>query len=106
MLINIFCHVKGIEYNASEKMDEVKKEREIKHSNTRFDGNPFAVASHKNTMANAVAQQASKQQGKIGPDGKELVVNQGPSVNGYGFVATPSPAPGKVQINLTKVLKD
>lgn len=84
----------GIEYNATEKMDEVKKEREIKHSNTRFDGTPFAVGTHKNTMANAVAQQASKQQGKIGPDGKELVVNQGPSVNGYGFVATPSPAPG------------
>ena len=32
--------------------------------------------------------------GKIGHDGKELMPEQSPQVNGYGFVATPSPAPG------------
>lgn len=34
-------------------------------------------------------------QGKVGPDGKELIPQESPKVNGYGFVATPSPAPGK-----------
>lgn len=34
-------------------------------------------------------------QGKVGPDGKELIPQESPKVNGYGFVATPSPVPGK-----------
>lgn len=34
-------------------------------------------------------------QGKVGPDGKELIPQESPKVNGYGFVSTPSPAPGK-----------
>lgn len=34
-------------------------------------------------------------QGKVGPDGKELIPHESPSVNGYGYEATPSPAPGK-----------
>lgn len=92
---NMLMYVpEGMEYSPSEKIEEVKKAREIKHSNTRFSGNPFAVSTHKSNMAQAVAQQASKQQGKIGPDGKELVTAEGATVNGYGFVATPSPAPG------------
>lgn len=33
-------------------------------------------------------------QGKVGPDGKELIPHESPTVNGYGFEATPSPAPG------------
>lgn len=34
-------------------------------------------------------------QGKVGPDGKELIPQESPRVGGFGFVATPSPAPGK-----------
>nr|XP_006248698.1 splicing factor ESS-2 homolog isoform X2 [Rattus norvegicus] len=33
-------------------------------------------------------------QGKVGPDGKELIPQESPRVGGFGFVATPSPAPG------------
>lgn len=33
-------------------------------------------------------------QGKVGPDGKELIPHDSPTVNGYGYEATPSPAPG------------
>lgn len=33
-------------------------------------------------------------QGKVGPDGKELIPRNSPTVNGYGFERTPSPAPG------------
>lgn len=34
-------------------------------------------------------------QGKVGPDGKELIPHESPTVNGYGFERSPSPAPGK-----------
>lgn len=34
-------------------------------------------------------------QGKVGPDGKELIPHESPTVNGYGFENMPSPAPGK-----------
>lgn len=34
-------------------------------------------------------------QGKVGPDGKELIPQDSPRVGGFGFVATPSPAPGE-----------
>lgn len=34
-------------------------------------------------------------QGKVGPDGKELIPQESPRVGGFGFVATPSPAPGE-----------
>ncbi|XP_033693328.1 splicing factor ESS-2 homolog isoform X4 [Delphinus delphis] len=33
-------------------------------------------------------------QGKVGPDGKELIPQESPRVGGFGFIATPSPAPG------------
>lgn len=34
-------------------------------------------------------------QGKVGPDGKDLLPHESPKVNGYGYVGTPSPAPGE-----------
>lgn len=34
-------------------------------------------------------------QGKVGPDGKELIPHESPRVGGFGFVSTPSPAPGE-----------
>lgn len=34
-------------------------------------------------------------QGKVGPDGKELIPHESPTVNGYGFETMPSPVPGK-----------
>ena len=34
-------------------------------------------------------------QGKVGPDGKELIPQESPRVGGFGFIATPSPAPGE-----------
>ena len=60
--------------------------------NTRFQENPF-----KDT---AVAQEGAKNpfskapEGKIGLDGKEIE-KETPKVNGFSFVKTPSPSPGK-----------
>ncbi|XP_071619078.1 splicing factor ESS-2 homolog [Heliangelus exortis] len=75
--------------------DEVfKKPREVVHRNTRFVRDPFSQAVSKSQLQQAAALNAQYKQGKVGPDGKELIPQESPKVNGYGFVATPSPAPG------------
>ncbi len=48
-------------------------------------------------MSQAASAQARVQPGRIGPDGKEILPTQSPKVGGYGFVGTPSPAPGKME---------
>ncbi|XP_066465910.1 splicing factor ESS-2 homolog [Tiliqua scincoides] len=71
-----------------------KKPREVVHRNTRFLKDPFSQALSKSQLQQAAALNAQYKQGKVGPDGKELIPQESPKVNGYGFVATPSPAPG------------
>ncbi|XP_072311552.1 splicing factor ESS-2 homolog isoform X2 [Eucyclogobius newberryi] len=71
-----------------------KKPREVVHKNTRFSGDPFSKALNKSQIQQAAALNAQFKQGKVGPDGKELIPQESPNVNGYGYVATPSPAPG------------
>ncbi|KAM7392914.1 hypothetical protein PAMA_007840 [Pampus argenteus] len=71
-----------------------KKPREVVHKNTRFTGDPFSKALNKSQIQQAAALNAQFKQGKVGPDGKELIPHESPSVNGYGFERTPSPAPG------------
>jgi protein DGCR14 len=48
-------------------------------------------------LSQAASAQARVQPGRIGPDGKEILPTQSPKVGGYGFVGTPSPAPGKME---------
>ncbi|KAM6403780.1 splicing factor ESS-2 homolog [Rhynochetos jubatus] len=74
--------------------DVFKKPREVVHRNTRFVKDPFSQAVSKSQLQQAAALNAQYKQGKVGPDGKELIPQESPKVNGYGFVATPSPAPG------------
>nr|XP_025046327.1 splicing factor ESS-2 homolog [Pelodiscus sinensis] len=74
--------------------DVFKKPREVVHRNTRFLKDPFSQALSKSQLQQAAALNAQYKQGKVGPDGKELIPQESPKVNGYGFVATPSPAPG------------
>ncbi|KAM5192586.1 splicing factor ESS-2 homolog isoform 1-T1 [Mantella aurantiaca] len=71
-----------------------KKPREVVHRNTRFLKDPFSQALSKTQLQQAAALNAQYKQGKVGPDGKELIPQESPKVNGFGFVATPSPAPG------------
>ncbi|XP_049594171.1 splicing factor ESS-2 homolog [Syngnathus scovelli] len=71
-----------------------KKPREVVHKNTRFTGDPFSRALNKSQIQQAAALNAQFKQGKVGPDGKELIAHESPTVNGYGFERTPSPAPG------------
>ncbi|XP_044530437.1 splicing factor ESS-2 homolog isoform X1 [Gracilinanus agilis] len=77
-----------------DKEDVFKKPRQVLHKNTRFLRDPFSQALSKSQLQQAAALNAQYKQGKVGPDGKELIPQESPKVNGYGFVATPSPAPG------------
>uniref|UniRef100_UPI00398F092A splicing factor ESS-2 homolog n=1 Tax=Pristiophorus japonicus TaxID=55135 RepID=UPI00398F092A len=82
-------------YPEGVKDDELfKKPRGVVHKNTRFQGDPFSRALSKSQLQQAAALNAQFKQGKVGPDGKELIPQESPKVNGYGFVGTPSPAPG------------
>ena len=79
-----------------EKVQDKKiKNREILHKNTRFQITPFDEQQSQRTIHEAASVQALYMQGKIGVDGKEILPQESPKVNGYGFTATPSPAPGK-----------
>uniref|UniRef100_A0ABK0L9G1 Ess-2 splicing factor homolog n=1 Tax=Rattus norvegicus TaxID=10116 RepID=A0ABK0L9G1_RAT len=71
-----------------------KKPRQIVHKNTRFLRDPFSQALSRSQLQQAAALNAQHKQGKVGPDGKELIPQESPRVGGFGFVATPSPAPG------------
>ena len=85
----------GEDYSAEELVEfKKKKPRKIQHSNTRFQSNPFDGRKNKDTLKQAAVDKANLHSGKIGHDGKELQMSMTPTVNGYGFVATPSPAPG------------
>ncbi|KAA0704339.1 Protein DGCR14 [Triplophysa tibetana] len=71
-----------------------KKPREVLYKNTRFTGDPFCKALNKSQIQQAAALNAQFKQGKVGPDGKDLLPHESPKVNGYGFEGEPSPAPG------------
>ena len=69
-------------------------EREIKHTNTRLPEDVLKEKASENSVTKAVESQVMGLKGKIGVDGKEMGTNETPNVNGFRFVATPSPAPG------------
>uniref|UniRef100_A0A8C2H1V2 Ess-2 splicing factor homolog n=1 Tax=Cyprinus carpio TaxID=7962 RepID=A0A8C2H1V2_CYPCA len=82
-------------YPEGEKDDTLfKKPREVLYKNTRFDVDPFSKALNKSQIQQAAALNAQFKQGKVGPDGKELLPHESPKVNGYGFEGEASPAPG------------
>ncbi|XP_070573793.1 splicing factor ESS-2 homolog [Ptychodera flava] len=85
---------RGVE-DSVEKIIQEKKPREIVHENTKFGVSPFNLTQQKDTLARAAAAKAAIWRGKIGPDGKKIMAKETPNVNGYSFVATPSPAPGR-----------
>lgn len=85
----------GEDYSAAELVDlKKKKPRKIIHENTRFHMNPWNAQKNKEVLKQAASDKALMHSGKIGHDGKEVDTGMTPKVNGYGFVATPSPAPG------------
>jgi len=85
-----------VDKSDKERLDEAKlKQREILHSNTRFIEKPHDIQQSRECIAQAANARALAVQGKIGADGREILPERTPMVNGYGFMGTPSPAPGR-----------
>ncbi|CAG5103143.1 Similar to Es2: Splicing factor ESS-2 homolog (Drosophila melanogaster) [Cotesia congregata] len=83
----------GVELTPEEKIEMAKRKQEIIHSNTRLNTNPFNEKHNKETLNELAKSQLKVYDGKIGVDGKEVIRNLTPKVNGFSFVATPSPRP-------------
>lgn len=78
-----------------EELRERGPGRTIVHVHTRLEQSPFDENANKAALAQAADAQAKALEGKLGVDGRELQPGAGsPKVGGFGFVATPSPAPG------------
>ena len=85
----------GAKYSNEELVEmKKKKPRKIVHDNTRFQNNPWNRSKSREMMKQAASAKALANCGKIGHDGKEILPSESPQVNGYGFMGTPSPAPG------------
>ncbi|CAL1685637.1 unnamed protein product [Lasius platythorax] len=87
----------GVELTAEEKIELAKKKQTVMHENTRLRINPFNEQQNKETINELAKSQSRANDGKIGVDGKEVVRNATPRVNGFSFVATPSPRPGECE---------
>lgn len=85
----------GVDASAQEKIEgKYTKRQEIQHVNSRFKRDPFPDECCDGKLAAAAASHLASKQGKIGVDGQLQGASETPRVNGFGFVATPSPAPG------------
>lgn len=87
----------GVELTPEEMISLAKRRQEVVHDNTRLRANPFNEQQNKETITELAKTQSKVNDGKIGVDGKEVVRNPTPRVNGFGFVATPSPRPGECE---------
>lgn len=86
----------------AEELRERGPGRSIVHAHTRLEHSPFDESANRAALAQAADAQAKALEGKLGVDGRELQPGTGsPKVAGFGFVATPSPAPG---VNETPLL--
>ena len=85
----------GVDASVQEKIEgKYTKRQEIMHANSRFNKDPFPDEACDDKLAAAAAARLAAQHGKVGVDGLVQGNNETPKVGGYGFVATPSPAPG------------
>ena len=91
----VLLNRQGLEETPEEQIFKRPKAQQVVHKNTHFQGNPFSIrAGQSSSLAKSAALKASLKSGRVGHDGKEIASSQTPKVNGYGFVGTPSPAPG------------
>lgn len=85
----------GVQLTSNEKIEMAKRKREVRHENTRLMINPFNEKQNKETISEMAKTQLKSNDGKIGVDGKEVIKNPTPKINGFSFFATPSPRPGE-----------
>lgn len=84
----------GVDFTDAEADAAKRKQREIVPVHTRYQKAPFNEQANRQAILETAQIQARQKEGKIGIDGKELLPADTPTVNGYGFVKTPSPMPG------------
>ena len=87
----------GVELTTEEKIEMAKQKQEVVHTNTRLTANPFNEQQNKETICELAKSQSKANDGKIGVDGKEVIKNATPRVNGFSIIATPSPRPGECE---------
>lgn len=86
----------GVEFTREEKLEMIRKRKEINYTGTRFQDCPFNEEQNKETIQTLAQTQARTLDGKIGIDGKELS-----TMDCFDLVKTPSPMPGINTFHLT-----
>lgn len=84
----------GAPLTLEERVKMALDKEHIRHNNTHFQSNPFDESRNKETLQKAAQLQTNTRQGHVDVDGKEIKSNAPPTVNGFQFMKTPSPAPG------------
>jgi len=93
---SVFHNPDTLELSYEEKLDLAKKQKVIKHDNTRLSKNPWKSEKQVDLMRREAEQRKiDLVSGKVGSDGKEIVRPETPMVNGYKLMTmAPSPALG------------
>jgi len=84
----------GAPLSMEEKVKLTLDKEHICHSNTHFVTNPFDESRNREAVRQAAQLQSNTREGHVDVDGKEIKPTTAPNINGYSFMATPSPAPG------------
>lgn len=84
----------GVPLTVEERVKLALDKEHIAHGNTHFQANPFDESANREAVQRAAQLQTNTRQGHVDVDGKEIKSSAPPTVNGFGFVKTPSPAPG------------
>lgn len=92
---SVFHNPDTLELSYEEKLELAKKQKEIKHPNTRLSKVPWKSDKQADLLRRESERQRDMALGKVGADGKELVRPETPMVNGYKLMSmAPSPALG------------
>jgi len=92
---SVFHNPEALELSEEEKMEMAKKQKIIKHDNTRISKAPWKTEKQMEQLKKEAEKQEALAAGKVGIDGKELVRPETPSVNGFKLMSmAPSPALG------------
>nr|CAG4646333.1 EOG090X07SU [Macrothrix elegans] len=82
----------GAPLTIAEKVKLALDKDHIVHGNTHFKENPFDEERNREMLQKAAQQKT--QATHVDVDGKEIKPNAPPTMNGFDFIKTPSPAPG------------
>lgn len=94
IVLIVLINFTGAPLSMEEKVKLTLDKEHICHSNTHFVTNPFDESRNREAVRQAAQLQSNTREGHVDVDGKEIKPTTAPNINGYSFMATPSPAPG------------